>query len=192
MNTLWGHGDRTNRQTDIPNIYNLRSRAQEISHSFIEPNIIPNLQLNTPNLKLNHEYASAAQAHQLKELLSKIQANPEAWLANGTIDIDENNNPYFLGSIINYDTGKSLEFHELVKMDKYRTVWMKSFADELGRLAQGIQDIPGTDTIQSIRCSDFLKVLTVTYIRICVNYLPQKKDPNRTRLRVGGDRIHYP
>ena len=77
-------------------------------------------------------------------------------------------------------------------MHNYRTIWMKRFSDELGRLAQGIQDIPGTDTIQSIRCSDFLKVLTVTYIRICVNYRPQKKYPNRTRLRVGGDRIHYP
>ena len=32
----------------------------------------------------------------------------------------------------------------------------------------------------------------VTYGRICVNYRPQKADPYRTRLTVGGDRIDYP
>ena len=32
----------------------------------------------------------------------------------------------------------------------------------------------------------------VTYGRVCVNYRPEKVDPNRTRLTVGGNRITYP
>ena len=49
---------------------------------------MPTLKLNTPNNKLNHGYVSAAQEIQIKELLSKIQANPEAWLSNSNIYID--------------------------------------------------------------------------------------------------------
>ena len=71
---------------------------------------MPTLKMNTSDNKLNHRYASSAQAPQIKELLSKIQASPESWLTNATIDIDENTNPYFAGSIIDDDTGKSLEF----------------------------------------------------------------------------------
>ena len=175
---------------DTPNRYNLRSRAQSIAKSVIEPHPMPTLKLNTPNKKLNHRYASAAQAHQIRGLLSKIQANPESWLTNATIDIDENTNPYFSGSIIDDDTGKSLEFCELIKMDKYHTVWMKNFSDEIGRLVKDIWDIPGTNTICFICRSPVPKVRTVTYDRIVVSYRPQKKDPNRTRLTVCGDHLH--
>ena len=31
----------------------------------------------------------------------------------------------------------------------------------------------------------------VTYGRVVVSYIPEKKDPNRTRLTVGGDILHY-
>jgi hypothetical protein len=32
----------------------------------------------------------------------------------------------------------------------------------------------------------------VTYGRMCVNYCPEKADPNRTCLTIGGNRITYP
>ena len=41
------------------------------------------------------------------------KTNIETWLSNATIDIDENINPYFAGSIIDNDTGNFLEFSEL-------------------------------------------------------------------------------
>ena len=59
-------------------------------------------------------------------------------------------------------------------MDKYSTLWIKSYDDELGRLSQGIQDIPVTDKIRLICFSAVPKVLTVTYGLIYVNYRPQK------------------
>ena len=77
-------------------------------------------------------------------------------------------------------------------MDKYRTIWMKNFADELGRLIQGIWNISGTNTIWFIRRSGTPKGCTVPYGHIVVNYCPHKKYTNHTRSTVGGDRIHYP
>ena len=43
---------------------------------------------------------------------------------------------------------------------------MKSFANEIGRLAQGIRDVPGTDTIDFIPHTDVPVGTTVTYGRI--------------------------
>ena len=32
----------------------------------------------------------------------------------------------------------------------------------------------------------------VTYRRVIVSYRPENKDTKRNRLKVGGDRVHYP
>ena len=72
-------------------------------------------------------------------------------------------------------------------MEKYRDIWMKSFANELGRLAQGIQDVPGTDTIDFIPHTDVQVRTTATYGRILCTYRPQKTEKHRTQLTVGGN-----
>ena len=92
----------------------MRSISQSIAQSVIEPHLMLTLKLNNSNNKLSHVYSSVSRSLQIKELFSKIQANPEAWIANVTIAIDENNNPYFVGPIIYDDTGKYLEccFHQ--------------------------------------------------------------------------------
>ena len=66
---------------------------------------------------------------------------------------------------------------------------MKSFANELGRLAQGIRDIDGTNNIDFIPYVDVPKDQTVTYGRIVCTYRPQKDEKHRTRLTVGGNLI---
>ena len=66
---------------------------------------------------------------------------------------------------------------------------MKSFANELGRLAQGIRDIDETDTIDFIPYVDVPKDQTVTYGQIVCTYRPQKDEKHRTRLTVGGNLI---
>ena len=78
-----------------------------------------------------------------------------------------------------------------MKQDKYREVWVTSFANELGRLAQGIRDVKGTNTIHFIPHNSVPPGLTITYGRIVVYYRPQKQERNRTRLTVGGDKIEY-
>ena len=80
-----------------------------------------------------------------------------------------------------------------MKKDKYRDIWSTSLANELGRLAQVILNVKGTNTIFFISKSEIPKdrLKDVTYGRIVVAYKPHKADPNRSRLTVGGDRIVY-
>ena len=53
----------------------------------------------------------------------------------------------FAGSIIDDVTGESMEYRDLIKIHKHIAVWEHSLANEIGRLAQGIRDIKGTETI---------------------------------------------
>ena len=74
-------------------------------------------------------------------------------------------------------------------MDKYRSIWMISFSNELGRLAQGICDVPSTDTIDLIPHADVPVGTTVTYAQIVCTYRPQKTEKHRMRLTVGGNML---
>ena len=52
---------------------------------------------------------------------------------------------HVVGAVIDDDTGKQLEYQELVKKDKCRDNWIKYLANKLGQLAQCIRNIKGTD-----------------------------------------------
>eukprot|EP00804_Cyclotella_cryptica_P030764 CCRYP_009164-RA/>CCRYP_009164-RA protein AED:0.15 eAED:0.16 QI:0/0/0/1/1/1/4/0/1045 len=63
------------------------------------------------------------------------------------------------------------------------------------RLANGVGGrIKGTNTIRFIRKRDIPKnrLKDITYGQFVCTVRPEKKEPNRTRLVVGGDRINYP
>ena len=49
-----------------------------------------------------------------------------------------------------------------------------------------------TNTIYFIPRNKVPQGRKATYGRIVVDYRPQKADPNRTRLTVGGNRVEYP
>ena len=103
--------------------------------------------------------------------------------------------PQWANAIIDPDTGASMEYRHLIKSDKHRPAWLLSFANELGRLTQGVGTrTPGTDTIFFIPHSQIPtdRRKDVTYRRICVDLRPQKEEINRTRLTVGGNLIDYP
>jgi hypothetical protein len=66
---------------------------------------------------------------------------------------------------------------------------------ELGQLAQGFDDKAGTNTVFFMTKDEIKQIprdRTVTYARIVVDYRPQKDDPNRVRITVGGNLIEYP
>ena len=151
--------------------YKLRARSNLIN-SQIDPSLIPSI-----NVAKRHKYSrgltAANHALQIFQLATTMQKNFPL----------EN----FACAILDEETGRSLEFRHLIKSDKYRDIWMHSFANELGRLAQGVRDIPGTDTIDFIPFSAVPKGETVTYGRIVCTFRPQKDEPNRTRLTVGGN-----
>jgi hypothetical protein len=97
-------------------------------------------------------------------------------------------------AIIDPDTGATMAYRHLIKSDKHREAWAHSFANELGRLAQGIANREkGTNTIFFIPHSQIpqKRRKDVTYGRICVDHRPQKKEVNRTRLTVGGNLINF-
>jgi hypothetical protein len=74
-------------------------------------------------------------------------------------------------------------------------VWTAAMSKELGRLAQGFNETEGTETIffmSKDEIKEIPKDRTVTYARILVDYQPQKADPNRVRITVGGNLIDYP
>jgi hypothetical protein len=100
-----------------------------------------------------------------------------------------------LNAVLDMDTGELLEMRHLLVNPKYKDVWGKSYTTELGRLAQGIPGVSeGTNTIVFIRRDEIPldRLKNVTYGRICANYRPEKADPNRSRLTVGGDRLNVP
>jgi hypothetical protein len=53
--------------------------------------------------------------------------------------------------VLDQETGKLLEYRELLVHPRYKDVWNRSAADEFGRLAQGIKGrVKATDTIRFI------------------------------------------
>jgi hypothetical protein len=59
------------------------------------------------------------------------------------------------------------------------------------RLFQGIRDIPGTDTCFFVELTNIPKDRKITYGKIVCDYKPHKKEKERIRLTVGGDRLDY-
>ena len=52
----------------------------------------------------------------------------------------------------------------------------------------------GTNTLFFIKYEDIPmdRKKDVTYARICANYRPEKEDPNRIRITLGGNLVNYP
>jgi hypothetical protein len=88
-----------------------------------------------------------------------------------------------------------MEMRHLLINPKYKELWGKSYTFELGRLAQVIPSVSnGTNTIVFIGRDDvpINQHKDITYRRVCVNYCPEKVDPNHSCLTVGGNSITYP
>ena len=83
----------------------------------------------------------------------------------------------WVNSVIDGETGKSLEYYHLIKCPKYKEEWGISFGNEIGRLCQGTEGrAAGTDTMFCIDKSKVPKdhVKDVTYGKINCHYREQK------------------
>ncbi len=105
--------------------------------------------------------------------------------------------------VLDAGTGQSLEHRQLRQHPAYKQIWDTSYADELGRLCQGIGTnattpakprVEGTNTFHPIQYANILadRRHEVTYTRVVCEVRPQKADPNQTRITIGGNRICYP
>jgi hypothetical protein len=99
-------------------------------------------------------------------------------------------------AIMDADTGKLLNYCQLMRSIKYRDAWSLSLANEFGRLANGVGGHikNPTNTIQIIHQHEVPKdpMKDVTYGQFVCTVRPEKAEYNRTRFTVGGDRINYP
>ena len=85
----------------------------------------------------------------------------------------------------------------MAKDEETKEIWTTAFGKELGILAQGDAktSTPGTDTVFFLNHDQIAAIpkdRVITYARIVVDFRPPKPDPNRVRITVGGNLIHYP
>ncbi len=94
------------------------------------------------------------------------------------------------------DTGKLLNYRQLMNSPKYKKAWSLSAAKEFGRLANGIRGRI-KNPINTIKFITEHKILAdcrkdVTYGQFVCSVRPEKAEPNQMRFTVGGNRINYP
>ena len=101
-----------------------------------------------------------------------------------------------VSAVLDEETGKILEYRNLLKHPTLGPDWQISGANEFGRLAQGVGGrVKGTNTIKFIKREDvpFDRRGDVTYGKFVCKVRPEKiKEPNRTRLTAGGNLVNYP
>jgi hypothetical protein len=99
-------------------------------------------------------------------------------------------------AVLHPTTGKPMPYEQLMKDPLTKAIWLRAMTTELARLAHGMDGIAdGTDTIFCLSHEEIHNMpsnRTVTYARIVVDYRPQRQDPNRVRVTIGGNLIKYP
>ena len=103
-----------------------------------------------------------------------------------------------MNAVIDKETGKAMEYCDLIKDERHKETWNRAGANEYGRLFQGVgknedgtQRVKGTNTCHWIPRSKVPRGKKVTYARTVVDIRPEKEDPNRVRITAGGDCLEY-
>ena len=101
-------------------------------------------------------------------------------------------------AVLDGDTGMLIEYRHLTKRPKYKAIWRNNFGNEDGRFAQGMPGMilkeKATNTMFFIMQDEIPRdrQRDVTYAQIVCNYCDQKKEEERTRITMGGDRTNCP
>ena len=104
--------------------------------------------------------------------------------------------------VLDESTGQTLEYRQLRQHPDFHKIWNHSYANELGRLCQVIGTSPdgtskrikGTDTFFVIQFENIPadRRSEIIYTKVVCKVRPEKSDPNRTRITIGGNRITFP
>ena len=89
----------------------------------------------------------------------------------------------FFGNAINPDTGKPAEYLELSRSTR-GPLWIDGMTLEIGKLL-------GTETIKVIPISEIPRGTKITYAKIVCADRPEKENPIRVRMTIGGNLITY-
>jgi hypothetical protein len=104
---------------------------------------------------------------------------------------DKQEYKYQANAVINEETGKAMEYRDLLKDPKHRETWSRAAANEHGRLFNGTQRVKGTNTCRWIKKSQVPKGKRATYARTVMAVRPKKAETNRVRITVGGNLLEY-
>ena len=98
-----------------------------------------------------------------------------------------------MNAVLDPETGASLEYCHLMQTCQ-APVWSTSFANELGRLVNGVGTrMPtGTNTMGFIPKHQVPHNKNPTHARLVCDIHPHKKETHRTRLTIGGNLIDFP
>jgi hypothetical protein len=96
---------------------------------------------------------------------------------------------HFSHALVHPVTGKQMEYMAPMKDPDLQPLWKRSFSNEMGRLFQGIHNIPGTTTCFFVELKNIPKDRKITYGKTVCDYKLHKKEKERVRLTVGGDRL---
>jgi len=154
-----------------------------------------NLEINRPTTR--SKYAQAVESMLMRGRKSPSQPRNHSMeeLAQAVLDDNPKYAVEYANEIFDEDSGKLLKYRQLITHPKYKEVWFHSSANKFGRLAQGVGGrIQGTNTIVFINKhqvpADRWK--DITYAKFVCELKPNKAEVHRTRLTVGGDKVHYP
>ncbi len=114
--------------------------------------------------------------------------------ANKTVQIFA----HFASPMVHPTTGETISsYRQLMNDPETAEVWQTAFGKDFGRMAQG-NNKTGQKGTNSVFVMTHNKINIAkaaghkwTYARIVVDYCPQKEDPNRIRIAVGGNMITY-
>jgi hypothetical protein len=98
-------------------------------------------------------------------------------------------------AVMDKETGRLLNYQQLLRSRKHKKAWSILAANKFGRLAQGVGgQIKGTNTIKFIHQHEVPadRMKDVTYGQFVCMECPEKTETNRTRFTVGGNCINYP
>jgi hypothetical protein len=97
--------------------------------------------------------------------------------------------------VMERDTGRLLNYQQLICNPKDKKAWNLSAANEFGQLAWGVGNcIKETNTIKFIHKREVPKsrFKDVTYGQFVCTERSEKVEPNQTHFTVRGDQINYP
>ena len=86
--------------------------------------------------------------------------------------------PREANSVTHQISGVDQEYRHLIKGPE-RKIWERSFANELGQLAQGIREVKGTNTVMFILKSKVPKDKKATYGEIVCEIKPETEEKER-------------
>jgi hypothetical protein len=98
---------------------------------------------------------------------------------------------HLANAVVHPITGKQMEYMAIMNDTDLQPLWKWCFNNEAGHPFQGIHNIPGTNTCFSVELTNISRGRKLTYGKIISHYKPHKKENERVRITVGGDRLDY-